>query len=131
MIFVPLDHWKDVRFLYGIGLVYFHYNAHQWSKKAFQNALYADPGFVRANEIRIRLGIMAKVEKDYSASLKHFRLAASDVAHPCTFSSPELNFHIGKIRIGNLEYTYDYFITNLDEISNIYYVTKIYSSPRA
>ena len=105
MIFVLLDHWKDVSFLYGIGLVYFHYNAHQWSKKAFQNALYADPGFVRANEIRIRLGIMAKVEKDYNASLKRFRLAAFDVAHPCTFSSPELNFHIGKIKI---QYNYAY-----------------------
>ena len=39
---------------------------------------------------------MAKVEKDFNSSLKQFRLAVSDVAHPCTFSSSELNFHIGK-----------------------------------
>lgn len=75
--------------------MYFHYNAYQWAKKAFQQALYTDPGFIRSNEIRIRLGIMAKIEKDFSSSLKHFRLAASDAAHPCTFSSSELNFHIG------------------------------------
>lgn len=24
------DHWKDSTFLYGLGLVYFHYNAYQW-----------------------------------------------------------------------------------------------------
>ncbi|KAK9507660.1 hypothetical protein O3M35_007468 [Rhynocoris fuscipes] len=24
------DHWKDACFLYGLGLVYFHYNAFQW-----------------------------------------------------------------------------------------------------
>ena len=75
--------------------MYFHYNAYQWAKKAFQQALYTDPGFIRSNEIRIRLGIMAKIEKDFSSSLKHFRLAASDASHPCTFSSSELNFHIG------------------------------------
>ena len=80
-------------------MVYFHYNAHQWAKKAFQQALYSDPGFIRANEIRIRLGIMAKIEKDFSSSLKHFRLAVSDVAHQCTFSSSELNFHIGIFKI--------------------------------
>ena len=93
-----IDHWKDVTFLYGLGLVYFHYNAYQWSKKAFQQALYTDPGFIRSNEIRIRLGVMAKIEKDFNSSLKHFRLAVSDVAHPCTFSSSELNFHIGKFQ---------------------------------
>ncbi|GAB0087284.1 histone demethylase UTY-like [Sergentomyia squamirostris] len=24
------DHWKDTAFLYGLGLVYFHYNAYRW-----------------------------------------------------------------------------------------------------
>ncbi|EAL39547.3 AGAP008505-PA, partial [Anopheles gambiae str. PEST] len=24
------DHWRDVPFLYGLGLVYFHYNAFRW-----------------------------------------------------------------------------------------------------
>ena len=105
-----LDHWKDATFLYGLGLVYFHYNAHQWAKKAFQQALYTDPGFVRANEIRIRLGIMAKIEKDFLSSLKHFRLAISDVAHPCTFTSSELNFHIGMVKALLLHLMYGGFL---------------------
>jgi len=24
------DYWKDASFLYGLGLVYFHFNAFQW-----------------------------------------------------------------------------------------------------
>lgn len=24
------DHWKEPNFLYGLGLVYFHFNAFQW-----------------------------------------------------------------------------------------------------
>ena len=93
--------------------MYFHYNAYQWAKKAFQQALYTDPGFIRSNEIRIRLGVMAKIEKDFGSSLKHFRLAVSDVANPCTFSSSELNFHIGKIAL--------YFLANV--FSNFIYIS--------
>lgn len=24
------NHWKDANFLYGLGLVYFHFNSYQW-----------------------------------------------------------------------------------------------------
>lgn len=24
------DHWRDTAFLYGIGMVYYHYNAYRW-----------------------------------------------------------------------------------------------------
>ena len=27
------EHWKNAAFLYGLGLVYFHFNAFQWSVK--------------------------------------------------------------------------------------------------
>uniref|UniRef100_A0A665X4Y3 [histone H3]-trimethyl-L-lysine(27) demethylase n=1 Tax=Echeneis naucrates TaxID=173247 RepID=A0A665X4Y3_ECHNA len=61
---------KNAAFLYGLGMVYFHYNAFQWAIKAFQEVLYIDPGFSRAKEIHLRLGLMFKVNTDYESSLK-------------------------------------------------------------
>ncbi|PKU45337.1 lysine-specific demethylase 6a isoform x5 [Limosa lapponica baueri] len=61
---------ENAAFLYGLGLVYFHYNAFQWAIKAFQEALYVDPSFCRAKEIHLRLGLMFKVNTDYESSLK-------------------------------------------------------------
>uniref|UniRef100_A0A3B4B9H6 [histone H3]-trimethyl-L-lysine(27) demethylase n=1 Tax=Periophthalmus magnuspinnatus TaxID=409849 RepID=A0A3B4B9H6_9GOBI len=60
----------NAAFLYGLGMVYFHYNAFQWAIKAFQEVLYIDPGFSRAKEIHLRLGLMCKVNTDYESSLK-------------------------------------------------------------
>uniref|UniRef100_A0A8C2TNV3 [histone H3]-trimethyl-L-lysine(27) demethylase n=1 Tax=Coturnix japonica TaxID=93934 RepID=A0A8C2TNV3_COTJA len=82
------DYWKNAAFLYGLGLVYFHYNAFQWAIKAFQEALYVDPSFCRAKEIHLRLGLMFKVNTDYESSLKHFQLALID-CNPCTLSNAE------------------------------------------
>uniref|UniRef100_A0A3B4BBD6 [histone H3]-trimethyl-L-lysine(27) demethylase n=1 Tax=Periophthalmus magnuspinnatus TaxID=409849 RepID=A0A3B4BBD6_9GOBI len=59
----------NAAFLYGLGMVYFHYNAFQ-AIKAFQEVLYIDPGFSRAKEIHLRLGLMCKVNTDYESSLK-------------------------------------------------------------
>uniref|UniRef100_A0A8C8B895 [histone H3]-trimethyl-L-lysine(27) demethylase n=1 Tax=Otus sunia TaxID=257818 RepID=A0A8C8B895_9STRI len=83
----------NAAFLYGLGLVYFHYNAFQWAIKAFQEALYVDPSFCRAKEIHLRLGLMFKVNTDYESSLKHFQLALID-CNPCTLSNAESNFMI-------------------------------------
>uniref|UniRef100_A0A3B4H5Q7 [histone H3]-trimethyl-L-lysine(27) demethylase n=1 Tax=Pundamilia nyererei TaxID=303518 RepID=A0A3B4H5Q7_9CICH len=82
------DYWKNAAFLYGLGMVYFHYNAFQWAIKAFQEVLYIDPGFSRAKEIHLRLGLMFKVNTDYESSLKHFQLALID-SNPCTLSKAE------------------------------------------
>uniref|UniRef100_A0AAX7VSU0 [histone H3]-trimethyl-L-lysine(27) demethylase n=1 Tax=Astatotilapia calliptera TaxID=8154 RepID=A0AAX7VSU0_ASTCA len=79
---------KNAAFLYGLGMVYFHYNAFQWAIKAFQEVLYIDPGFSRAKEIHLRLGLMFKVNTDYESSLKHFQLALID-SNPCTLSKAE------------------------------------------
>lgn len=38
--------------------------------KAFQEVLYVDPGFSRAKEVHLRLGLMFKVNTDYDLSLK-------------------------------------------------------------
>uniref|UniRef100_A0A8C7V8B2 [histone H3]-trimethyl-L-lysine(27) demethylase n=1 Tax=Oncorhynchus mykiss TaxID=8022 RepID=A0A8C7V8B2_ONCMY len=64
------DYWKNAAFLYGLGMVYFHYNAFQWAIKAFQEVLYVDPSFSRATEIHMRLGLMFKGNTDYESSLK-------------------------------------------------------------
>ncbi|XP_076043469.1 utx histone demethylase [Oratosquilla oratoria] len=137
------DYWKDAAFLYGQGLVYFHFNAFQckagpweqtqkqqtqraprgqqkkeeggsdngssdcWEElqasigpqraiKSFQQVLYIEPGFSRANEVHLRLGLMLKVQNDYELSLKHFQLALND-AGPCTFSKLEIRFHIAHL----------------------------------
>uniref|UniRef100_A0A8C6K6E9 [histone H3]-trimethyl-L-lysine(27) demethylase n=1 Tax=Nothobranchius furzeri TaxID=105023 RepID=A0A8C6K6E9_NOTFU len=88
------DYWKNAAFLYGLGMVYFHYNAFQCiamvpqAIKAFQEVLYIDPGFSRAKEIHLRLGLMFKVNTDYESSLKHFQLALID-SNPCTLSKAE------------------------------------------
>ncbi|XP_042544946.1 histone demethylase UTY-like isoform X6 [Dipodomys spectabilis] len=90
------DYWKNAAFLYGLGLVYFYYNAFHWAIKAFQEVLYVDPSFCRAKEIHLRLGLMFKVNTDYESSLKHFRLALID-CNPCTLSSVEIQFHIAHL----------------------------------
>uniref|UniRef100_A0A3Q3DK63 [histone H3]-trimethyl-L-lysine(27) demethylase n=1 Tax=Hippocampus comes TaxID=109280 RepID=A0A3Q3DK63_HIPCM len=82
------DYWKNASFLYGLGLVYFHYNAFQWAIKAFQEVLYIDPSFSRAKEIHLRLGLMFKVNTDHESSLKHFQLALID-SNLCTLSKAE------------------------------------------
>ncbi|KAL1022106.1 hypothetical protein UPYG_G00022260 [Umbra pygmaea] len=90
------DYWKNAAFLYGLGMVYFHYNAFQWAIKAFQEVLYIDPSFSRAKEIHLRLGLMFKVNTDYESSLKHFQLALID-SNPCTLSRAEIQFHIAHL----------------------------------
>ncbi|XP_070317921.1 lysine-specific demethylase 6A isoform X12 [Odocoileus virginianus] len=90
------DYWKNAAFLYGLGLVYFHYNAFQWAIKAFQEVLYVEPSFCRAKEIHLRLGLMFKVNTDYESSLKHFQLALVD-CNPCTLSNAEIQFHIAHL----------------------------------
>jgi len=90
------ENWKDIPFLYGLGLVYFHFNAYPWAIKAFRQVLYLKPSFIRANEIHIRLGLIFKVNKDYNASLKHFQFALID-SNPCSLSKAEIKFHIAHL----------------------------------
>ena len=78
------------------GLVYYHYNAFQWAQKAFEQALYVDPGFAQANEIHLRLGIIAKMKSDFESSLKHFQMAQNDCS-PCTLSALDIQFHISHL----------------------------------
>lgn len=94
--YLKTDHWKDPTFLYGLGLVYFHYNAFQWAVRAFQQVLYVDPVFQRANEVHLRLGLMFKVNNDPETALKHLKLSYVD-ASPSTFCKLEIQFHIAHL----------------------------------
>ncbi|XP_020706791.2 histone demethylase UTY isoform X2 [Athalia rosae] len=91
------DYWKDVSFLYGQGLVYFHFNAFQWAIKAFQQVLWVEPGFSRACEVHLRLGLMLKVHADFEAALKHLTLALIDATTPASFTKLEIKFHIAHL----------------------------------
>ncbi|PNF25614.1 hypothetical protein B7P43_G03832 [Cryptotermes secundus] len=64
--------------------------------KAFQQVLYVDPGFSRANEVHLRLGLMFKVNNDFESALKHLQLSLID-ASPSTFSKLEIRFHIAHL----------------------------------
>uniref|UniRef100_A0AAQ5Y287 [histone H3]-trimethyl-L-lysine(27) demethylase n=1 Tax=Amphiprion ocellaris TaxID=80972 RepID=A0AAQ5Y287_AMPOC len=79
------DYWKNAAFLYGLGMVYFHYNAFQWAIKAFQEVLYIDPSFSRVKEIHLRLGLMFKVNTDYESSLKNHKTLSGLNNPPVSF----------------------------------------------
>lgn len=61
--------------------------------RAFQQVLYIDSGFSRANEVHLRLGHMFKVNGDYESSLKHYQLALVDNTI-CSLSKPESKYLI-------------------------------------
>uniref|UniRef100_A0A0K2U1I1 JmjC domain-containing protein n=2 Tax=Lepeophtheirus salmonis TaxID=72036 RepID=A0A0K2U1I1_LEPSM len=75
--YLSLDtrNWEDPNFLYGLGLVYFHYNAYPWAIRALTSLLYVNPGFPRASDVHLRLALIYKTHGNFSSSLKHFRLA--------------------------------------------------------
>ncbi|CAL1276391.1 unnamed protein product [Larinioides sclopetarius] len=90
------DHWKDIPFMYGLGMVYFHFNENYWAIKTFRHVLYLDPAFSRSNEIHLRLAVMFKVLEDYESAHKHFQLVLAD-SSPCSLSKAEIAFHIGHL----------------------------------
>ena len=56
--------------------------------RAFQELLYVDPVYCRANEVHLRLGLIFKVTGDLESSLKQFQLTLIDAA-PCSLSPHE------------------------------------------
>lgn len=57
--------------------------------KSFQEVLWVEPGFARACEVHIRLGLMLKVHGDFEAAHKHLTLALIDATTPASFSKLE------------------------------------------
>lgn len=52
--------------------------------KAFQQLLYVAPGFQRANEVHLRLGLMFKVTHEYHLAQKHLQLSLVDASPSST-----------------------------------------------
>ncbi|ERL85192.1 hypothetical protein D910_02614 [Dendroctonus ponderosae] len=80
------------------------------SVKAFQQLLYVAPGFQRANEVHLRLGLMFKVTHEHELAHKHLQLALVD-ASPCSTPKNNIRFHIahlfeiqGKVKIAKEKY---------------------------
>ena len=57
--------------------------------KAFRQVLWVEPGFPRACEVHLRLGLMLKVQSDFDGALKHLTLALIDASTPASFSKLE------------------------------------------
>ncbi|KAH7636362.1 lysine-specific demethylase 6a-like protein [Dermatophagoides farinae] len=104
------NHWKNSAAIFGLGLTYFHYNAFNWTIKAFKQLIYTDRQFSRTNEAHVRLAIIYKFLHHYSLAHKHFRIALNDTNF-CTLGKNELKFHIahlyeleGKIKTARDQY---------------------------
>lgn len=104
------NHWQNTSFLYGLGMVYFHFNAFQWAIKLFRELLYVSPEFQQACEVHLRLGLMFKATQEYELAHKHFLLALMDNS-PCSTPKNIIRFHIahlyefqGKVKIAKDKY---------------------------
>ena len=69
---------KDPAYFYGLGMIFSMHNSYQLATIAFQQVLYMDPGCQRANEVHLRLGVIAMENYDFETSLKHLTLAMND-----------------------------------------------------
>ncbi|KAH3807602.1 hypothetical protein DPMN_135948, partial [Dreissena polymorpha] len=95
--------------------------------RAFQQVLYTEPGFQRANEIHIRLGFIFKIGKDFDKSLKHFRNALSD-CNPCSLTKAQIKLHIAHLYEVQGQYrqakeAYEQFIASEDGSEDLYKAT--------
>lgn len=90
--------WDHVTFMYGLGLIYMHFNAYNWAIKAFREAIYVQPNFARSRDIHTRLGLIFKATGRFKLSEKHFRLAINDKRSSSgTSSDLELKFHLAHL----------------------------------
>lgn len=86
--------WENVTLIYGLGLVYMHFNAYNLAVKAFRETLYVEPSFARSRDIHTRLGLIFKATGRYQLSEKHFNLAINDTRpNSGTSTKQELEFH--------------------------------------
>lgn len=77
--------------------------------KAFQQLLYVAPGFQRANEVHLRLGLMFKVTQEYESALKHLQLALVDNS-PCTTPKTKSKSIFGTYCVIAIVFTTYFFI---------------------
>lgn len=90
--------WDQVPLMYGLGLIYMHFNAYNLAIKAFRETLYVQPSFPRARDVHTRLGLIFKATGRFKLSEKHFNLAISDMRPDSgTSSRLELEFHLAHL----------------------------------
>lgn len=90
--------WQHVTFIYGLGLIYMHFNAYNWAIKAFREAIYVEPSFARSRDVHTRLGLIFKANGHYKLSEKHFNLAINDTRpNSGTSTKLELEFHLAHL----------------------------------
>lgn len=61
--------------------------------KALQMALYVSPGFNRAADAHLRLALMFKARRHWTAAAAHFKRARLAPHQDATFTRLELSFH--------------------------------------
>ena len=90
--------WEHVNFLYGLGLIYMHFNAYDWAVKSFRDAIYVQPSFSRSRDVHTRLGLIFKATARYNLSEKHFNLAIHDLRTDSgTTTRSELRFQLAHL----------------------------------
>ena len=105
----------DLDYLYGSGLVYFHFGAYHRACRAFQELLYLSPNFDRAIDVHARLGLMRKSLQSFRRSLTHFKIclrcssakfsslssfssnSGAAVVHSPPFSDAQVRFHVAHL----------------------------------
>lgn len=91
----PYDH---VTFMYGLGMLYMHFNAYSWAVKAFRDAIYMQPSFARSRDVHTRLGLIFKATGRHKLSERHFNLAINDTRNNSgTMTRLELQFHFAHL----------------------------------
>lgn len=89
---------QNVNLMYGLGLIYMHFNAYQWAIKIFREILYIEPNFSKSRDCHTRLGLIFKSNGSYKLSEKHFNLAINDKRPTSGVSSKaELRFHLAHL----------------------------------
>lgn len=90
--------WDQVTLMYGLGLIYMHFNAYDWAIRAFRETLYVQPNFPKVRDVHTRLGLIFKATGQFELSEKHFKLAISDTRPESgTSSNLELEFHLAHL----------------------------------
>jgi tetratricopeptide (TPR) repeat protein len=110
--------WDHETFMYGLGLIYMHFNAYNWAVKSFRDTLYVRPSFPRSRDVHTRLGLIFKSAGRYDLSEKHFKLAINDTRSDSgTSTKSELKFHLAHLSElrGNVEQAIELYEKLLQE----------------
>jgi len=89
-------HYKNSTFLFGLGLVYFHFNRLDWARELFEKIIYHNPNFVGIDKVHFRLALIFKEQENFLKSKKHLE-AVLFKKNSCEFIKSEVTFHLGHL----------------------------------